>query len=67
MQLEALEVSITRLEEQLALAGKQLEKPLVHPEKVHKLGLEYVNLQEQLAHLYQEWENASQAGGMDVG
>jgi ATP-binding cassette subfamily F protein 3 len=67
MQLEALEASITRLEEQLALAGKQLEKPLVHPEKVHKLGLEYVHLQEQLAQLYQEWETASQAEAMDGG
>jgi ATP-binding cassette subfamily F protein 3 len=65
-RLEALEARITGLEEQLATTGKQLETPPSDPAKVHQLGKNYVNMQDQLAQLYKEWEMVSQTDLIDA-
>jgi ATP-binding cassette subfamily F protein 3 len=56
-RLKEVEDLITSLEEQLALLSNRLERPPGDPAKVHKLGLDYVRLQDELNTLMIEWES----------
>jgi ATP-binding cassette subfamily F protein 3 len=55
-RLEDVESRITHLEEELANLGRQLESPPAALAKVEKLGERYLETQEQLNRLLQEWE-----------
>jgi ATP-binding cassette subfamily F protein 3 len=55
-RLSAVEKEITEVEDRLAALGRMLENPPADPGKVQKLGRDYVQLQETLDTLLQEWE-----------
>ena len=59
-RLQELETLIAQREEELQLVSRKLENPPADPGKVHKLGNEYVRLQEELDKLLNEWAHISE-------
>ena len=59
-RLQELETLIAQREEELQLVSRKLENPPADPGKVHKLGNEYVRLQEELDKLMNEWAQISE-------
>ncbi len=55
-RLKAVEEHIHELESQLAVISHKLEKPPTDMGKVHQLGQQYMQLQEELNQSMQEWE-----------
>ena len=60
-RLGQVESLIASLEEQLNVISHRLENPPADPERVQKLGREYVRVQEALDELMGEWEILSKA------
>lgn len=60
-RLLEVEARIAQLEEELAGLARQLETPPVDPKRVQELGEDYVQVQDELEVLIQEWEQLSQA------
>lgn len=56
-RVKAIEDHIHELETQLAEISRKLEKPPSDLEKVHRLGRQYMQLQEELNRSMQEWED----------
>jgi ATP-binding cassette subfamily F protein 3 len=56
-RLAELEGQITHLEKRLAFLTQQLENPPTQPEQVERLGIEYVETQEEINTLVAEWES----------
>jgi ATP-binding cassette subfamily F protein 3 len=56
-RLAEVEETIANLEDQLASLSKKLESPPSDPLAVQRMGLEYVNVQEELDGLLHEWES----------
>jgi ATP-binding cassette, subfamily F, member 3 len=55
-RLAEVEALVTSLEAELDLLSHKLERPPADPVKVQRLGQEYVNVQNKLDELMQEWE-----------
>jgi ATP-binding cassette subfamily F protein 3 len=58
-RLQELERLIEQLEEQLSVLAAKLENPPADPAVVHKLGTDYVRVQEELDELLHEWARVS--------
>lgn len=56
-QLHEVEDKITALEEKLKALSQKLENPPADPAKVHRLGNEYLHVQNELDELLLEWES----------
>jgi ATP-binding cassette subfamily F protein 3 len=57
LRLNEVEERITALEESLETLSQQLETPPPDPQKVQRLGQEYVRVQNELDRLMSEWES----------
>jgi ATP-binding cassette subfamily F protein 3 len=55
-RLKEVEKQIAALEERLEALSRQLENPPPDPERVQRLGSEYVEVQGEMETLYKEWE-----------
>lgn len=55
-RLSEVEGLISTLEEHLALISRRLENPPADPVRVQRLGQDYLDLQNQIEELMQEWE-----------
>ena len=60
-RLQELEALIEKLEEELNGLTARLENPPADPAVVHKLGTDYVRVQEELDELLHEWARVSEA------
>jgi ATP-binding cassette subfamily F protein 3 len=54
--LAALEDQITSLEQKLAILARKLENPPTEPSKIQRMGVEYVEIQNEINTLVAEWE-----------
>ena len=62
-RLQEVETLIDGLEEELATLARKLEKPPTDSAKVHKLGNEYVRVQNELDNLMEEWGELHEGRG----
>ncbi|MEA3350596.1 MAG: ABC-F family ATP-binding cassette domain-containing protein [Chloroflexota bacterium] len=59
-RVQEIETRVTELETQIAKISAQLAQPPDNPEKVHRLGNDYVEIQNELQALIAEWEQLLQ-------
>jgi len=58
-QMRLLETDISRLEDELAAIGRQLENPPENPQKVLELGMDFNRVQQELDERMRQWETLS--------